>query len=167
LPALRAGVDVLTEQNLTQKQRFEPVKTSSEASLQTDKNVGGCGSASLEAASLGRVVGITASLLTAAPASALACPVCALVGTGDNTWAYQAMSAMLTLLPLAMVGAIVWWLARLAARADTERQPATQHGSTTDRSVGVASGGLVSVTRRAFHARVGADLQVGRGPGPV
>ena len=76
-----------------------------------------------------RVVGITASLLTAAPASALACPVCALVGTSNNTWAYQAMTALLTLLPLTMVGAIVWWLARLAARADTERQPATQHAS--------------------------------------
>jgi hypothetical protein len=66
-----------------------------------------------------RVVSITASLLTGAPGSALACPVCALVGTSNNTWAYQAMSAMLTLLPLAMVGAIVWWLTRLAARADT------------------------------------------------
>ena len=76
-----------------------------------------------------RVVGITASLLTAAPASALACPVCALVGTRNNTWAYQAMTAVLTLLPLAMVGATVWWLARLAARADTERLPATQHAS--------------------------------------
>jgi len=71
-----------------------------------------------------RVVGITASLLTAAPASALACPVCALVGPSDNTWAYQAMSAMLIFLPLAMVGAIVWWLARLAARADAERPAA-------------------------------------------
>ena len=78
--------------------------------------------------SIFRRVGITASLLAAAPASALACPVCALVGTSNNTWAYQAMSAMLTLLPLAMVGATVWWLARLAARADTERQSATQHG---------------------------------------
>jgi Na+/melibiose symporter-like transporter len=76
-----------------------------------------------------RVVSITASLLTAAPGSALACPVCALVGTSNNTWAYQAMSAMLALLPLAMVGAIVWWLTRLAARADTERQSATQHAS--------------------------------------
>ena len=74
-----------------------------------------------------RVVGITASLLTAAPASALACPVCALIGPSDNTWAYQAMSAMLTLLPLAMIGATVWWLARLAARADTEQHSATEH----------------------------------------
>ena len=73
-----------------------------------------------------RVVGITAGLLTAAPASALACPVCALVGTSNNTWAYQAMSVMLTFLPLAMVGATVWWFARLVARADAEHQPATK-----------------------------------------
>ena len=68
---------------------------------------------------------LAAALLMAAPASALACPVCGLVGSSDNTWAYQVMSAMLTLLPLAMIGATVWWLARLVAR--TERQPATQH----------------------------------------
>lgn len=76
----------------------------------------------------GRVVGITGSLLTTVPASALACPVCGLVGTSDNTWAYQAMSALLTLLPLAMIGATVWWLARLMARADTENKSAAQHG---------------------------------------
>jgi hypothetical protein len=70
---------------------------------------------------------LAAALLVAAPASALACPVCGLIGTSDNTWAYQAMSAMLTLLPLAMIGATVWWLARLVARADTEHPPATQH----------------------------------------
>src|SRR5215510_3884250 len=76
------------------------------------------------------------TLLTSAPASALACPVCGFIGTSDNTWAYQAMSAMLTLLPLAMVGAIVWWLARLAARADTGRPSGTQPASTAHRSVG-------------------------------
>ena len=70
---------------------------------------------------------LAAALVMATPASALACPVCGLIGTSDNTWAYQAMSAMLTLLPLAMIGATVWWLARLVARADTERQSATQH----------------------------------------
>jgi hypothetical protein len=64
-----------------------------------------------------RVCRITGILLTAAPASALACPVCGLVGTSDNTWAYQAMSAMLTLLPLAMIGATVWWLVRVNSRA--------------------------------------------------
>jgi hypothetical protein len=98
-----------------------------------------------------RVVGIIASLLTAAPAPALACPVCALVGTSDNAWAYGAMSAMLILLPLSMIGAIVWWLARLAARADRERRSATQLASAAHRSAGrdqarSAPGGLVSVT---------------------
>jgi len=88
-----------------------------------------------------RVVGITAGLLAAAPASALACPVCGLIGTSDNAWAYQAMTAMLTLLPLAMVGATVWWLTRLAARADTERHSATQHASTAHRSVLAVSEG--------------------------
>src|SRR5262245_24378791 len=73
-----------------------------------------------------RIVGIAGGLLTAAPASVLACPVCGLVGTSDNTWAYQTMSAMLTLLPLAMIGATVWWFARLVARADGARQSATQ-----------------------------------------
>jgi hypothetical protein len=63
-----------------------------------------------------RAVSIAASLLMVAPASALACPVCGLVGTSDNTWAYQAMSAILTLLPLAMIGATVWWLARVNSR---------------------------------------------------
>jgi hypothetical protein len=102
-----------------------------------------------------RVVSIAASLLTAAPGSALACPVCALVGTGNNTWAYQAMSAMLTFLPLAMVGATVWWLTRLAARADTERRPGVEVASdslvqgTSPTRRGSAPGGLVSVTRRA------------------
>jgi hypothetical protein len=104
----------------------------------------------------GRVVGIAASLLTAAPASALACPVCGLVGSSDNTWAYQAMTAMLTLLPLAMVGATVWWFARLAARAETERRSATARR--VDRAPAGGGGG-------ALHTRVGADLQVG--PGPV
>jgi Na+/melibiose symporter-like transporter len=86
-----------------------------------------------------RVVCITASLLTAAPASALACPVCALIGPSNNTWAYQAMSVMLTLLPLAMVGATVWWLARLAARAETEEEHRLEWKS-LPRSSYVASG---------------------------
>ena len=33
---------------------------------------------------------------------------------------------MLIFLALAMVGAVVWWVARLAARADTARSSATQ-----------------------------------------
>jgi hypothetical protein len=72
------------------------------------------------------VVGIVAGLLVSAPAQALACAVCGFVGTGSNTWAYQAMTAALSLLPLAMIGTIVWWLARVAARADTERSSAKE-----------------------------------------
>ena len=82
---------------------------------------------------LKRVVGIASSLLLGAPASALACAVCGFVGTASNTWAYQAMTAVLSLLPLAMIGGIVWWLARLAARADTAPR------RTTDRVVGPAT----------------------------
>ena len=87
-----------------------------------------------------RIVGTT-SLLTAAPASALACPVCALIGTRNNTWAYQAMTAMLIVLPLAMIGALVWWLARLTARADVQRPSMTHDAATT--TSGRAPGGLV------------------------
>ena len=67
--------------------------------------------------------GIAAALLAMAPASALACPVCALVGPGNNTWAYQAMSLMLTVLPLGMIGGAVWYTARALKRADATTSP--------------------------------------------
>ena len=73
-----------------------------------------------------RVVGIAACFLVGAPGSALACAVCGFIGTSSNTWAYQAMTAVLSLLPLAMIGATVWWLARIAARASTKRPSATE-----------------------------------------
>ena len=60
-------------------------------------------------------------MLALTPARTLACAVCALVGSGDNTWAYKAMSVMLILLPLGMIGGAVLWLSRMAARADAER----------------------------------------------
>ena len=74
--------------------------------------------------------GIAAALLAMAPASALACPVCALVGPGNNTWAYQAMSLMLTVLPLGMVGVAVWYAARAISRAD--RAPVLVNDDTVD-----------------------------------
>jgi hypothetical protein len=67
-----------------------------------------------------RVVSTTATILAVTPAQALACPVCALVGSGDNTWAYKAMSAMLIMLPLVMIGGAVFWLSRMATLADAE-----------------------------------------------
>jgi hypothetical protein len=79
---------------LTHSQRFRPFKTSR------------------------RVVCTAATILALTPAQALACPVCALVGSGDNTWAYNAMSVMLIVLPLGMIGGAVLWLSRMAALAD-------------------------------------------------
>jgi len=67
-----------------------------------------------------RVVCTTATILGLAPAQALACPVCALVGSGDNTWACKAMSAMLIMLPLGMIGGAVLWFSRMTALADAE-----------------------------------------------
>ena len=67
-----------------------------------------------------RVVSTAATILALMPAQALACPVCALVGSGDNAWAYTAMSVMLILLPLGMIGGAVIWLSRRAALADAE-----------------------------------------------
>jgi hypothetical protein len=55
-----------------------------------------------------------ATILAFTPAQALACPVCALVGSGDNAWAYTAMSVMLIMLPLGMIGGAVLWLSRRA-----------------------------------------------------
>ena len=67
-----------------------------------------------------------ATILALTPAQAVACPVCALVGSGDNAWAYTAMSVMLILLPLGMIGGAVLWLSRRAALADAEaRSPST------------------------------------------
>ena len=67
-----------------------------------------------------RVVSTAATIMASTPAQALACPVCALVGSGDNTWAYKAMSVMLIMLPLVMIGGAVFWLSRMATLADAE-----------------------------------------------
>jgi hypothetical protein len=67
-----------------------------------------------------RIVSTAATILAFTPAQALACPVCALVGSGDNTWAYKAMSVMLIMLPLVMIGGAVFWLSRMATLADAE-----------------------------------------------
>src|SRR5262245_16566894 len=67
-----------------------------------------------------RVVSTATTILAFTPAQALACPVCALVGSGDNTWAYKAMSVMLIMLPLVMIGGAVLWLSRMAAFADAK-----------------------------------------------
>jgi hypothetical protein len=74
-------------------------------------------------------------ILSLTPAQALACPVCALVGSGDNAWAYRVMSAVLIMLPLGMIGGAVLWLSRRAAAADrTTTEHAGKRAVVTDYS---------------------------------
>ena len=64
-----------------------------------------------------RFLGALAMVL-AAPAAALACPVCGTSGTDNNAWAYGAMTVVLSVLPLGMIGGVVYWVSRRAASAD-------------------------------------------------
>jgi hypothetical protein len=64
---------------------------------------------------LSRVL-IAAIVLLAFPAAALACPVCGLAGTGDNSDAYVEMSVMLSVVPLGMIGGVAFWLFRRSKR---------------------------------------------------
>ena len=56
-----------------------------------------------------RIASLTVASLLATPAVALACPVCGLAGTQDNWAAYGAMSVILSVLPLGMIGGIIFW----------------------------------------------------------
>lgn len=50
------------------------------------------------------------------PTALLACPVCGLAGSSDNTWAYGAMSVVLSAVPLGLIGGIVFWLKKASQR---------------------------------------------------
>lgn len=64
---------------------------------------------------------LVAPLLTlAAPAVAFACPVCGASGLSDNSWAYGAMTAVLSGLPLGMIGGVLFWVHRRSSRRDEE-----------------------------------------------
>lgn len=54
---------------------------------------------------------LLAAVLTALPAIALACPSCG-VGNGRNKMAFFVTTVFLTLLPLSLIGAGLFWLAR-------------------------------------------------------
>ena len=114
-----------------------------------------------------RFVGVAASLLVSAPAAALACPVCGFVGTSSNTWAYQAMTAVLSLLPLMMIGATVWWFARLAARAGTERPSATERVVAHPQLGGSETQGASAGQEVAFDSPLQGASPTRRGPHPV
>lgn len=52
------------------------------------------------------------ALVLAAPAPIAACAVCGLNGTRDNGLAYLAMTVVMSGLPLAMIGGVVFWVYR-------------------------------------------------------
>ena len=54
---------------------------------------------------------LLAAVLTSLPALALACPSCG-VGNGRNKMAFFITTVFLSLLPLALIGAGLFWLAR-------------------------------------------------------
>lgn len=59
------------------------------------------------------------------PALVLACAVCG-AGQDSTEWAYLAMTGVVSLLPLAMIGGVCVWLYRASKARDAEeaRQPA-------------------------------------------
>lgn len=72
---------------------------------------------------VGRVA--LALVLASAPRLAHACPVCGLTGSNDNWGVYLAMTAVLSALPLAMIGGMVYFLHRRATREDSVANPAS------------------------------------------
>lgn len=64
-----------------------------------------------------------ALFVVARPDVAWACAVCGMGSTTDNAWAYTAMSVMLTVLPLGMIGGVVYWVAQRTSAADAALEP--------------------------------------------
>jgi hypothetical protein len=59
-----------------------------------------------------RFVTAVGVLVLSVPASVDACAVCGLTGTRDNGFAYLAMTVVMSGLPLAMIGGVVFWVYR-------------------------------------------------------
>ncbi len=68
---------------------------------------------------------IATLFVLAAPAAAFACAVCGTSGIENNSWAYFAMTMVLSGLPLAMIGGVVFWVYRRASEADDQDAPDT------------------------------------------
>lgn len=62
-----------------------------------------------------RQIALALLLVVLTPGVALACPVCGLAGPGDNGWAYLAMTIVLSVVPLAFIGGVVFWVYRRAS----------------------------------------------------
>ena len=58
------------------------------------------------------------ALLACAPRVALACSVCSAGRDDETRAAFLATTGLLTFLPLAMVGGLVWWLRRRARQLE-------------------------------------------------
>ena len=64
-------------------------------------------------ASISKLVAVVVGAAFAVvPTTLLACPVCGAGGNEDNAWAYTVMSVVLTVLPLGMIGGVVYWVAQ-------------------------------------------------------
>jgi hypothetical protein len=59
--------------------------------------------------------------------SLLACAVCG-AGQEDTEWAYLAMTGVVSLSPLAMIGGIAFWLFRASKARDAEEAERAQVG---------------------------------------
>lgn len=59
-----------------------------------------------------------ATLLVLAPRVVLACSVCSAGRDDETRAAFIATTGLLTVLPLAMVGGLIWWLRRRARELD-------------------------------------------------
>lgn len=62
---------------------------------------------------------LTSAMLLALPALAAACPVCG-AATEDNRMAYLAMTIAMSLLPLAGIGGVVFWVWKRSRDLDSE-----------------------------------------------
>lgn len=57
-----------------------------------------------------RAAAVLALFALLAPSLALACPVCTQAASDRNAKAFNASTALLSFLPLTMIGGSIWWL---------------------------------------------------------
>jgi len=65
-------------------------------------------------------MGVAAAIVMLSPRSVLACPVCGLAGTQENSEAYFAMTMLLSGLPLVMIAGVGYWVYRRSASDDKQ-----------------------------------------------
>ncbi|HXV36771.1 MAG TPA: hypothetical protein VEC18_06470 [Myxococcota bacterium] len=81
--------------------------------------------------------GATAAASLAAllvPSLAAACAVCFTGRTDETRVAFLATTVLLTALPLAMIGSLVWWLRRRAQQLEQRATEASHDASDAERS---------------------------------